>query len=855
MRTAKQSRQAAAARPAARRPPAVAAARSTASASVLHLQRWYGNRAVVGLIRAPDVQRDIGWSEATGVNKGKGTVPGSKMVRIPLAGLPKGNLEPAPNTDKTKELAGGPEGGRAIVWFHTNLKVDQPVQVVVHLHGLTSRGVDPFPGWRETHDDPKASEVEPARQAAKKAGQPFTNPLAGKVRDIERDRIVQQIEALDDPQVMAILPQGTGLGGTAAFGKDFNPDTLVSDVLKRLVAEKLISAAELPAYTIMLSAHSAGGSVVADVLNKKRTANVGGLILFDALWGEPSKDDPKKTVSWQRDALLSWIEAGCKALAPTLKDPSKTADEKQTAINALPGVRGLWEGGYSNTYEDLQTRINRIVRTWIPNAFVPAVSTKFLITKVGTSHDRIVGGTGTTGVEAAPLEHTLKQRGTFVARTPTVQRDTPAAKKVTKVKLTWDGELENKTQLQPVLDKDPADLNADVIENKKVVATADTTATFEVSPTPAAHTFTVKPKAAAPGDYFLPGKAKVTVEADKTTEATVTLPYNRENARFTERTWDVKGIDVAKANNVTSATLFGKSVIGGLNKLAEKRIDATNKWFNDNVKDPAEVKAAQDSIVSIVGRVKRTQSRGTYSNHSTGVAVDINPSNESLQNWHVKKDDKHHAKAMKVFNTVVSQPSLLDQIVTGLARLVYPGAPLLSPFKDFDVWKERDRDRLLEASERFNNFFPDYLQQLAAEADPAASPPPTAESVMKLTKAQLEALAKKATKAKKSDVATTLNEIAAVWFEVRAWVGGYVKTNRKKGGQAEWMLRGEFDKAQAKDKTLKSEGELVGMISLHPAVVKALTEGGWSWLVDYKHDDEKDFMHFEDRVAEKEMKK
>ena len=38
---------------------------------------------------------------------------------------------------------------------------------------------------------------------------------------------------------------------------------------------------------------------------------------------------------------------------------------------------------------------------------------------------------------------------------------------------------------------------------------------------------------------------------------------------------------------------------------------------------------------------------------------------------------------------------------------------------------------------------------------------------------------------------------------------------------------------------------MTGMISLHPALVKALTETGWSWMVDYRHDDEKDFMHFE----------
>ena len=47
---------------------------------------------------------------------------------------------------------------------------------------------------------------------------------------------------------------------------------------------------------------------------------------------------------------------------------------------------------------------------------------------------------------------------------------------------------------------------------------------------------------------------------------------------------------------------------------------------------------------------------------------------------------------------------------------------------------------------------------------------------------------------------------------------------------------------------------LTGMISLHPALVKALTEAGWSWMVDYRHNDEKDFMHFEDRNTERALK-
>jgi hypothetical protein len=825
---------------------------------VLGLQRHYGNRAVGTLIRPPGVQRDVGWPEATGVNKTTVSIAGHQMVRVPLAGLAQGNRNPALNTDKTKESAGGPEGARAIVWIHPNLKLNLPVQILLHLHGLTFREVDPFPGWRETHSDPKASEVDPARQAAKKARRTFYNPLAGKVRDIERDRVGQQVEAINDPQVMAILPQGTGLGGAAMFGKDFDPDALVRDVMTRLETEKIFG--KVPdKYTIMLSAHSGGAGTVTSVLTSKRTNRVGGLILFDALHGKVVEvDGKKKFVSGQRNAVLNWIRANCNAIAPILKDTTTAPADKTKAIDELPGVRGYWENDYSATYKDLQKLIDDVVTAAIPAAYVDAVKKKFVITNVALSHDRIVGGAGDTGVEAGPLQDALKERGTFVARTVfrTVQRDTPGAKKVAKVKLTWDGELKNKTQLQPVLDKHPADLKADVTEGKTVVATSDTPATFEVSPTPTSRTFTVVPKATEPDDYFLPKSTKVNVEADKTVEATVTLPYNRDNIRFTERTWEAEGVDVAKANNVTSATLFGKSVSGGLNKLTETKVKDANDWFDKNV-TAAEKTAAQASILSIAGRVKRTQSRGTYSNHSTGVAVDINPSNESLQNWHVKKDDKHHAKAMKVFNTVVSQPSLLDQMVTAFARMVYPGAPDLSPFKGFDVWKERDRDRLLEASQRFNAFFPQYLQRLALEADPAQTPPPTVDSVMTLTTAQLEALAKKATAAKKADVATSLGEIAAVWFEVRAWVRGYVKGTRvkKKKTETVWMLRDAFEKEQKKDKTLKSEGELVGMISLHPAIVRALTNSGWSWMVDYKHDDEKDFMHFEDRAAQKNLTK
>lgn len=828
------------------------AGRMVPAGGVLQVQSLVGNRAVTAALRRPRVQRAVGWPKAAGWNKAARTIDAKHaMVRIPLAGLAKQNQEAAPNPAKTDEEA----AGRAIVWLHPKMSTSQGVQVLVHLHGLTYRSADPFAGYRENNADPQIDEAEPARKAAKKSKQEFTNPLAGTVRDVERDRVGQQVEAMNDPQLMAVLPQGTG---GAKFGKDFDADAMVTEVLDRLVTEKLIG--EVPKKVrIVLSAHSAGGATAAGALKSKRTDRLGGLILFDALWGQPDAKDPSKTSSWQRDAVIDWVRTGCRSLAPTLKDTATTVDQKNAAIAALPGVRGYWESGYANTYEDLQQRMNTVVRQEIPAAYRAAVMTRFVVTKVGTSHDRIVGGSGATGVAAAPLQDALQHRKDFTAPPVArqVQRDTPGTappvKKTTAVKLTWKGELKNSKQLQPVLDDHPADLTADIVSKGKVIKTADTTATFEVTPSPAKQTFTVKPTASSPDDYFLSKSATVKVEADKTTEASVTLPFNRSNTRFTERTWEVTGLDVTRANNVSSATLFDKKVIGGLNDLVAGKVAAANTWFTTNVKDPVERAAISASIVSIAGRVKRAQSSGLFSNHSTGVAVDINPRQDSLQNWHIKKTDKHHATAMRLFNKVVSQPSAFDALATSLAKLFVPGVNL-SAFKDFDIWKERDRDRLLEASQRFNSFFPDYLVSLATQADPGLSPTPTASSVMALSKDQLTALAAKAKKAKKADVAATLTDLAAVWFEVRAWVGGFVITNKDQGGEPKGMLRKDFDAAKAKDPTLQSKGELTGMISLHPAIVKAMTESGWSWMVDYKNDDQKDFMHFEDRQAEKDLK-
>ena len=400
------------------------------------------------------VQRAVGWPEATGWNKGgPRTIDAQhKLLRIALAGLAAGNRNASPNTAKTAEQAADDTGARAIVWIHPDLDPTKPVQVVAHLHGLTNREVDPFAGWRENIADPKTEESDAAKRAALEAAEKaargdktakrpkladMPNPLGNKVRDVERDRIGQQIEALGDPQVMAVLPQGTGVSMTQMFGAGFDPNAIVGEVLTRLASESEVKkvvkkyTAAPTSYTIVLSAHSAGGSALTSALSGKRTSHVGGLILFDALWGEPSQDDPKKYLSSQRDNVLAWVRAGCQNLGAVLRG-SQPQDKKDAAVAALPGVRGYWTGGvYTQTYKGLQAAMHDIVDATIPSAYTAAVKAKFQVTQARTSHDRLLGEVGATVPSVAPLEEALGQRGVFVSRQ--VHSDSSAAAMATSV--------------------------------------------------------------------------------------------------------------------------------------------------------------------------------------------------------------------------------------------------------------------------------------------------------------------------------------------------------------------------------------------------------------------------------------
>ena len=165
-------------RPAGRRRqsiPSSAPARS-AAAGLLDAPAGGGQPRRRSLFQAADRPAGGGLGRIQGLEQGKRTVDTAhKLVRIPLADLAKENKQKAPDPAKTDEGA----DARAIVWIHPDLRPTEPVQVLVHLHGLTFRAVDPFPGWRENKADPTTSETAPAKDAPTSRSGSGRRPCAG----------------------------------------------------------------------------------------------------------------------------------------------------------------------------------------------------------------------------------------------------------------------------------------------------------------------------------------------------------------------------------------------------------------------------------------------------------------------------------------------------------------------------------------------------------------------------------------------------------------------------------------------------------------------------------------------------
>jgi len=220
-----------------------------------------------------------GWSDGVKWNKGVKSV--SQVRRIPIEGLREGNQNADLDTDpdKKKEAEARKKttaesaNGKAIVLMPDGLDLSKPVEVLLFLHGHNI-------GYRERgekNDDP------------------------GTVRDVEYDRMEQQIKASGHPMI-GILPQGTRGSG---FGPNFNSDPYIADVFRVLSSQGAFGDQPAPQISrVIFGGHSGAGAPIADILGEKGqprlSAKIGEVALFDAINGP---NELGKVTHWVTERL------------------------------------------------------------------------------------------------------------------------------------------------------------------------------------------------------------------------------------------------------------------------------------------------------------------------------------------------------------------------------------------------------------------------------------------------------------------------------------------------------------------------------------------------------------------------
>ena len=371
--------------------------KTAAQTHVLGLQASAGNAAVSGFLQR---QPQAGWSDADPAvdpavnfswNKERHSV--GSIGRYPLQGLPEGNQEEWKGSESMKLTTEGAKG-KAIALVPAKLNPADPVTVFVLLHGYAEdASTRPYGGWRQ-------------------------HKRTHKVRDVEHDRIAQQIEATGDKQIIGLLPQGgerSQFGKEAAKRKDpFKPyntffsDAYVTEALKEL--KRVGGLASIPTKVkVAIAAHSGGGHTVRSMLvaeNEKRVgrppgdhssapASLGEVVLFDAMtWDELG--DVKTWVLGELDELLAALTA------------AKPAD-KQKVIDAAPRFRGYYTLGesYVAKYKDLERAIrgwflknNAALGTWADKVW-PLFQVVPWGGKAGETHETIIRGTSLKVTQAA----------------------------------------------------------------------------------------------------------------------------------------------------------------------------------------------------------------------------------------------------------------------------------------------------------------------------------------------------------------------------------------------------------------------------------------------------------------------
>ncbi|HTX76021.1 MAG TPA: DUF4157 domain-containing protein [Terracidiphilus sp.] len=286
------------------------------------IRRQWSDAPAGGATSAQTTPPSMGW------NKAETSVAGVR--RIPVEGIPGGNI------DKDRQRAAVEAAdNRAIALIPAGLDTLQPVDVLLHLHGHNV-------GYR---------------QRATKGADDETLGV-GTVRDVESDRIEQQIAASKRP-IIAVLPQGTTGSG---FGK-LNSDAYIAEVFKKLTAMGVwgpdASAPKIG--RVILSGHSGAGdplsAMMAEPGSPRLPSALKEVALFDAINGPIELGRVTDWVKQHLDADLAALVALGKGSG--IETPEQTAYlQKSMRFRAY-----YTNGSYKDRHETLQKSIDDWFKT------------------------------------------------------------------------------------------------------------------------------------------------------------------------------------------------------------------------------------------------------------------------------------------------------------------------------------------------------------------------------------------------------------------------------------------------------------------------------------------------------------
>jgi hypothetical protein len=373
---------------------------------------WPGglsNRAVGRLLRS--LQRSPDWTQP------QSNVAGTGMTRLEVHGLAFGTGEfqekySGEKSDEANKTAESPKR-MAVVLVPDTLDPTQPVQVVVHFHGWGFR-------FDENAHDPYAGYLVAKGGAGR--------PAAGTVRDVDQEHWEQQIGSLkgQGPQVVAILAQGRG---TSEFG-DFPTFEYVRDVLLKSGRTELEKVAKGETYSVVLSAHSGGGSKVirsilagseagtsdrtalhpqdidrkeGRVVNKLQPVDL--VVLYEAM-----------NVPEHVDLVMKWVDGHLDGLAAGLAMTTGSAAALFDGTPVLRGYYGKRNSGYATRYCDLACRIEKAIEAKIPDQWRQDAADHFRVIEVAgprgaeVEHEQVLSGVGSSASTGSVADALRAQR-------------------------------------------------------------------------------------------------------------------------------------------------------------------------------------------------------------------------------------------------------------------------------------------------------------------------------------------------------------------------------------------------------------------------------------------------------------